>query len=116
MDTTILNISDRLRRRELSPVELTKDCLAKIEELNPVLNAFITITADSALAQAREAEAEIQRGQWRGPLHGIPLGLKDILDTAGVRTTAASALFKDRIPTQDAEVVRRLRGAGAVIL
>jgi len=116
MLTSILEIGQRLRKRELSPVELAKDCLAKIERLNPVLNAFITVAADLALAQARQAEAEIQRGQWRGPLHGVPIGLKDIVDTAGTRTTAASALFKDRIPSQDAEVVRRLRNAGAVFL
>jgi aspartyl-tRNA(Asn)/glutamyl-tRNA(Gln) amidotransferase subunit A len=114
--TSILEISQRLRSRELSSVDVTKGCLAKIEKLNPVLNAFITVTGDSALEQARQAESEIQRGQWRGPLHGIPLGLKDLVDTAGTRTTAASAQFKDRIPTQHAEVVRRLRNAGAVLL
>ena len=111
-----MEISQRLRSRELSSVDVTKGCLAKIEKLNPVLNAFITVTGDSALEQARQAESEIQRGQWRGPLHGIPLGLKDLVDTAGTRTTAASAQFKDRIPTQHAEVVRRLRNAGAVLL
>jgi len=74
------------------------------------------VLADSALDQARRAEQEIQRGNDRGPLHGIPIGLKDILDTAGIRTTAASAQYKDRIPTEDAEVVRRLRAAGAIIL
>jgi aspartyl-tRNA(Asn)/glutamyl-tRNA(Gln) amidotransferase subunit A len=68
------------------------------------------------LQQAREAETEIQRGHWRGPLHGMPLALKDLIDTAGIRTTAASAVFKDRIPTEDAEVVRRLKAAGAVLL
>jgi aspartyl-tRNA(Asn)/glutamyl-tRNA(Gln) amidotransferase subunit A len=113
---SILEVSQRLRNREISPVELTKNCLVKIERLNPILNAFITVTADSALQQARDAEAEIQCGQWRGPLHGIPLGLKDIVDTTGIRTTAASALFKDRIPAPDAEVVRRLKNAGAVLL
>jgi aspartyl-tRNA(Asn)/glutamyl-tRNA(Gln) amidotransferase subunit A len=116
MLTSILEVGKQLRNRELSPVDLANDCLTKIERLNPILNAFITVTADSALREAREAEAEIQRGQWRGPLHGIPLGLKDLVDTAGTRTTAASGLFKDRIPTQDAEVVRRLRNAGAVLL
>jgi aspartyl-tRNA(Asn)/glutamyl-tRNA(Gln) amidotransferase subunit A len=116
MLTSILEIGQRLRNRELSPVELAKDCLVRIEKLNPALNAFITVTADLALQQARQAESEILRGEHRGPLHGIPLGLKDIIDTAGIRTTAASALFKDRIPTQDAEVVRRLRNAGAVFL
>ena len=116
MRPTIQQLSRRLRDRILSPVDLTRDCLTRIETLNPKLNAFITILADSALADARRAKQEIQRGDYRGPLHGIPVGLKDILDTAGTRTTAASALFKDRIPTEDAEVVRRLRVAGAIIL
>jgi len=116
MRPTIQQLSRQLRDRSLSPVELTRDFLTLIETLNPKLNAFITILADSALADARRAEQEIQRGDYRSPLHGIPIGLKDILDTAGTRTTAASALFKDRIPTEDAEVVRRLRAAGAIIL
>ncbi|MGH9786000.1 MAG: amidase, partial [Terriglobia bacterium] len=118
-DLTRLSIRDAaelVRRKKVSPVELTQACLARIERLNPMLNAFITVTADSALAEARQAEAEIQRGRWRGPLHGIPIALKDLFDTAGVRTTAASELYKDRIPTADAEVVRRLKGAGAVFL
>lgn len=116
MRLTIENLSARIRRGEISPVELTRDYLDRIERLNPKLNAYITVLADSALCEARHAEQEIFRGDYRGPLHGIPIGLKDILDTAGVRTTAASALFKDRIPAEDAEVVRRLRAAGAVIL
>jgi aspartyl-tRNA(Asn)/glutamyl-tRNA(Gln) amidotransferase subunit A len=113
------NISDLaplLRRKEISPVEITRDCLDTIVQLNASLNAFITVTADSALEEARIAEAEIARGEWRGPLHGIPIALKDLIDTAGARTTAASALYKDRVPAQDAEVVRRLRAAGAVII
>jgi aspartyl-tRNA(Asn)/glutamyl-tRNA(Gln) amidotransferase subunit A len=114
--TTISELSPRLRAREISPVDLTRTCLDRIEKLNPALTAFITVTAESALAEARTAEAEIQRGEWRGPLHGIPIALKDLIDTAGVRTTSASALHKDRVPTQDAEVVRRLRNAGAVIV
>jgi aspartyl-tRNA(Asn)/glutamyl-tRNA(Gln) amidotransferase subunit A len=113
---SISELGRRLRKREISPVELTADCLAKIEQTNHVLNAFIAVTTDSALAQAREAEAEIWRGHWRGPLHGVPIALKDLIDTAGVRTTAASALFKDRIPAEDAEVVGRLKNAGAVFL
>ena len=116
MLTSIGETSELLRKRELSPVDLTKHCLERIEKLNPVLNAFITVTVELALAQARAAEAEILRGHWRGPLHGIPLGLKDLIDTAGVHTTAASALFKDRVPAADAEVVRRLKNAGAVFL
>ena len=113
---TILELAEQIRQRSVSPVELATQCLARIERVNPALNAFITVTADQALAQARQAEAEIRGGAWRGPLHGIPLGLKDLIDTAGVRTTAASALFKERIPTEDAEVVRRLQNAGAVFL
>ncbi len=116
MLTSIVETSELLRKRELSPVELTKNCLAQIEKLNPTLNAFITVTAELALTQARAAEAEILSGHWRGPLHGIPLALKDLIDTAGIRTTAASALFKDRVPAEDAEVVRRLKEAGAVLL
>ncbi len=108
--------SQLVHSKQISPVDLTQACLNRIAQLNPKLNAFITITADSALAQAGEAEAAIQRGHWRGPLHGIPIALKDLVDTAGVRTTAASGVFKDRVPTRDAEVVRRLRAAGAVLL
>ena len=116
MQRSIQQISDLFRQGSLSPVELTEDCLARIEKQNPRLNAFITVTAESARAQARTAEGEIRRGDWRGPLHGVPLALKDLIDTAGVRTTAASAMFRDRIPSEDAEVVRRLKEAGAVLL
>jgi aspartyl-tRNA(Asn)/glutamyl-tRNA(Gln) amidotransferase subunit A len=113
---TLVEAMALLRRKEVSPVDLVQAFIARIERLDPVLNAFITVTAEEALRQAREAEAEIQRGHWRGPLHGMPLALKDLIDTAGTRTTAASAVFKDRIPTEDAEVVRRLKAAGAVLL
>lgn len=116
MFASIVETSELLRKRKLSPVELTKICLAQIEKLNPTLNAFITVTSGPAMTQARLAEGEIVRGNWRGPLHGIPLALKDLIDTAGIRTTAASALFKDRVPAEDAEVVRRLKNAGAVLL
>src|SRR5467141_4656716 len=113
---TIAELAPRLRRKQVSPLELTRECLDRVEKLNPALNAFITVTAESALREARAREAEIARGEWRGPLHGIPIALKDLIDTAGTRTTAASALYKDRVPTEDAEVVRRLKQAGAVIL
>jgi aspartyl-tRNA(Asn)/glutamyl-tRNA(Gln) amidotransferase subunit A len=113
---TIVDLAPRLRRKEVSPVELTRACLERIEKLNPTLNAFITVTAESALAEARAAESEIFRGDWRGPLHGIPIALKDLVDTAGTRTTAASAVFEHRIPTEDGVVLQRLRRAGAVIL
>jgi aspartyl-tRNA(Asn)/glutamyl-tRNA(Gln) amidotransferase subunit A len=113
---SLTEASELVRRRRVSPVELTKACLARIEQLNPALNAFITVTSDSSLAQARQAENEIRQGKWRGPLHGIPIALKDLFDTAGIKTTAGSALFKDRLPTEDAEVVRRLKAAGTVLL
>lgn len=113
---TICELSRKLCAREISPVELTQNCLMLIETLNPALNAFITVTAEQALDRARVAEREIFRGAYRGPLHGIPIGLKDILDSAGTRTTAASALFQNRVPTQDAEVVHRLRRGGAIFL
>ncbi len=114
--SSITELAPRLRRREISPVEITRDCLARIEKLNPSLNAFIAVMGESALEEARRAEGEIGRGEWRGALHGVPVALKDLIDTAGVRTTAASALYKDRVPSEDAVVVRRLREAGAVIV
>jgi len=116
LQQSIRQVSELLRAGSVSPVELTEDCLARIKKLNPRLNAFITVTGELARAQARQAEAEIRRGDWRGPLHGVPLALKDLIDTDGVRTTAASSLFRDRIPAEDAEVVRRLKAAGAVLL
>jgi aspartyl-tRNA(Asn)/glutamyl-tRNA(Gln) amidotransferase subunit A len=116
IDISISEAAELLRRKKISPVDLTTACLDRIERLNPVLNAFITVTHESAMAQARLAEDEIQRGKWRGPLHGIPIGLKDLIDTAGVRTTCGSALFADRVPSEDAEVVQRLKRAGAVLI
>ncbi|HEX5887141.1 MAG TPA: amidase [Pyrinomonadaceae bacterium] len=113
---SIAAASGLLRRKEISPVELTTSCLRRIEQLNPTINAFITVLAESALDQARAAEAEILAGEWRGPLHGIPIGLKDLIDTAGIRTTCGSALFADRVPSEDAEVVRLLKTAGAVLI
>jgi len=108
--------SKAVQKKEISPVELTQACLARIEKLDGSLHAFITVMAESALEEARKAEAEIARGEWKGPLHGIPLAVKDLAETAGVRTTAASAVLQHYIPSEDAEVVRRLRLAGAVLL
>ena len=115
-DLTIADASDLLRRKQISPVELTHACLERIEQLNPSINAFITVMHDSALAEARAAEAEINAGHWRGPIHGIPVGLKDLIDTAGVKTTCGSALFAERIPTEDAHVVQLLKSAGAILI
>ena len=113
---TLKQASDLLRSKAASPVDLTRACLKRIERCNSGLNAFITVTSEQALEAARAMESEQRRGKWRGPLHGIPIALKDNIDTAGIRTTAASELFKDRVPSEDAEVVRRLQNAGAILL
>jgi aspartyl-tRNA(Asn)/glutamyl-tRNA(Gln) amidotransferase subunit A len=113
---SIAEAAEQVRQQKISPVELARECLDTIHRLNPTLNAFITVTADSALAEAKAAEQEIQSGNWLGPLHGIPVGLKDLIDTAGVRTTAASGVFRDRIPNEDADVVKKLKVAGAVFV
>jgi len=113
---TITQLGAAFRANQLSPVEATQACLDRIAQRDGELHAFITVTAELALDQARAATDELARGHDRGPLHGVPIGLKDLIDTAGIRTTAASAAFENRVPTEDAEVVRRLRGAGAVIL
>jgi len=113
---TIAEASELIRRHKISPLDLTQECLETIARLNPTLNAFITITAESALLETQLAQEEITHGDWRGPLHGIPIGLKDLIDTAGIRTTAGSAVFKDRIPTEDADVVKKLKAAGAVFV
>jgi aspartyl-tRNA(Asn)/glutamyl-tRNA(Gln) amidotransferase subunit A len=108
--------SRAVQKKDVSPVELTRACLDRIERLNPMLNAFITVTGAAALEDARKAEAEITRGEWKGPLHGIPLAVKDLIETAGVKTTAASAVLKNYVPAADAEVIRRLKAAGAILL
>jgi aspartyl-tRNA(Asn)/glutamyl-tRNA(Gln) amidotransferase subunit A len=113
---TIKQASQLLRRKAASPVDLTQTCLRRIETYNRALNAFITVTSDEAMEAAHVMETEQQQGRWRGPLHGIPIALKDNIDTAGIRTTAASELFKNRVPSADAEVVRRLKNAGAILL
>ncbi|MDQ2914798.1 MAG: amidase family protein, partial [Chloroflexota bacterium] len=105
-----------VRDRHVSPVELTEACLARIEAVEPRLNAFVTVTADLARAQAREAEGEIVKGRYRGPVHGIPVAVKDLFATKGIRTTAGSKILADWIPDEDATVVRKLREAGAVLL
>jgi len=106
----------RLQSKQTTSVALTEACLSRIEIYQPKLNAFITVLKEAALKQAREADAELRAGKSRGPLHGIPIALKDNIDTAGIRTTAASAVFDDRVPEEDAEVARRLKAAGAILL
>ena len=101
--------------RRLSPVELVKALLARIAELEPQLHAFIKLDGDAALADAREAEREIRAGRMRGPLHGVPVGIKDIIDIAGEVTTCHSKIFLKNKAKEDAEVVSRLRAAGAIL-
>ena len=118
-DLTKLDLSEAaaaVRAKAVSPVELTQACIERIGRLDKKLNSFITLTPERALDEAREAEQAIVQGSWRGPLHGIPIAIKDNIDTAGVLTTAASGVFAKRIPTEDAEVIKRLKAAGAIIL
>src|SRR5262245_44222591 len=112
---SIHELSARIRERTLSPVTVVDACLERIEALNPRLNAFITVT-DKARVAANAAESELKAGRWRGPLHGVPIALKDFYDTAGIKTTAAFERFANRIPVQDAEVVARLKEAGAIVI
>lgn len=113
---SLAGAASRIRAGALTPSRLLEACLARIDVYQPKLNAFITITREVARAQARQLDAEQKAGKLRGPLHGIPVGLKDNIDTQGIRTTAASAAFDDRIPAQDAEVARRLKNAGAILI
>ncbi|HEX6163964.1 MAG TPA: amidase [Vicinamibacterales bacterium] len=114
--TTISEVTERVARGEITSQKLTEECLSKIEALNAKLNAFITVTADEALAQARQADKEIAAGRRIGPLHGIPISLKDLIDQKGVRTSAGSQLRRDHVAAEDAVVTARLRDAGAVFV
>jgi len=105
-----------LRDGSLTPAHLVESCLSAIELHNPTLNAFGDVYADAALDQARILTDEAQRGEWRGPLHGVPFGIKDLFSTAGLRTTRGSLTGLDNVPTQDAPIIRRLKDAGAIIL
>lgn len=112
----IAEASQAFAARELSPVELLSALLARIEELDPRLNAFIRLDAEAAMDAARAAEQEIATGRVRGPLHGVPIGVKDIIDVAGLPTTCHSKILLDNVAKQDAAVIARLRQAGAIIL
>lgn len=113
---SIAAVAPRLASGDLSPVELTQTCLERIARLNPHINGFVTVLADSALAEARQAEREIHAGKYRGPLHGVPIAHKDLYYTRGVRTTAGSRVLADFVPDHDATVVAKLRAAGTVLL
>jgi aspartyl-tRNA(Asn)/glutamyl-tRNA(Gln) amidotransferase subunit A len=113
---TLTEAAEQIRKGKISSEELTKICLDRIAKRDHDLNAFITLTADAALEQARACDRDLKRKAVRGPLHGVPIALKDNIDTAGILTTAAAKPFAKRIPTEDAEVARRVSQAGTVML
>lgn len=113
---SIQEASSLIKKKQISPVELTQAHLDRIQQLDKRLNAYITLTPELSLQQARQAETEIWQGDYKGPLHGIPLALKDLYETEGIRTTAGSTFFSEYIPDEDAEAVKKLKLAGAVML
>ncbi len=113
---TIARLAPLIRRRKISPLELTRALLDRIDLVEHAINAFITVTGDLALRQARAAEKEILRGRYAGPLHGIPIHLKDLFFTRGIRTTAGSRILRSFVPEQDAGVVERLAQSGTILL
>src|SRR5262249_27986297 len=115
-ELTLAGAAQQIKARQLSPVELTESVLARIHEMNPRVNAFSNITTDLAATSATQAEREIAAGRYRGPLHGIPVGIKEIYDMAGVVSTSSSRVREDHIPTEDSAVVTKLYEAGAVVV
>ena len=112
----VTQLSGWIEKRQLSSERLTRIYLGRLERFNPKLRCAITITRDLALQQAKQADEEISQGKYRGPLHGIPWGAKDLLDTAGIPTTYGAEPYRDRVPNEDAEVIKRLQAAGAVLV
>jgi aspartyl-tRNA(Asn)/glutamyl-tRNA(Gln) amidotransferase subunit A len=115
-DLTVTEAAQRIRQRDLSPVALVEALLQQIDRLEPKLQAWVTLDRSGALATAQQLEAEAQRGSVRGPLHGVPIGVKDIYYTAGMRTTCGSRIFTDHVPNYDASTVARLKQSGAIVL
>ena len=113
---TIADAAELLSTKRISSTELTEAYLDRIEKLNPSINAYVMVTADRAREDARRATDEIAAGNYRGPLHGIPIGLKDLYDTAGIRTSGGCKAYEDRVPADDCTVARKLRRAGSVLL
>ena len=113
---TAVETGNLLQQKKLSPVELVEVHLQRIETLEPSLNSFITILPDEARAEARRAEEAIQKGAYLGPLHGIPFAVKDVIDTAGIRTTLGCKVYDGRLPSEDSTTVTRLREAGAILM
>ena len=116
LDLTISELAPRIASREVSPVEVTEAALARADRLQPKLNSFITLLHERAMERARELESEVAEGKYRGPLHGIPIGIKDNLATRGIRTTVGSLVLSDNVPEEDARVVTLCEEAGAIIL
>ena len=113
---SIAELAPKIRSGEVSPVEVTVAALERAEALQPKLNSFITLMKDQAMAQAETEQAAVARGEYKGPLQCIPVGIKDNLATAGIKTTVGTKVLADNVPDEDAEVVRRLKAAGAIIL
>ena len=105
-----------IQSKQISPVEAVEAYPERIERIDPNVNSYITVCADQARQEALQSEAEVRRGEYRGPLHGIPIGIKDQIYTKGVRTTDASKIRSDFVPGEDATVVTNLRNAGAIVL
>ena len=116
LPSTIEELAHAFRSRHLTSEQVTTRCLEAIAERNPVLNAFIDVFHDEALQQARSADAELRHGHDRGPVHGVPVALKDLIDVAGRRTTAASRVRERHVARADAVIASRLRDAGAVLI
>ena len=115
-ELTLAEAAEKIKAKELSPVELTESALARIESVEPKITAFATVTVDLARKAAAQAEQEIAVGEYRGPLHGIPMGIKDLYETAGVATTSSSKVRSDYVPTHDSAVVEKLSAAGMVMV
>lgn len=115
-ELTLAQVAAKIKRKELSPVEITESILARIEEIEPKISAFATVTAETAKNSARQAADEIASGNYRGPLHGVPIGLKDLFEVAGVPNTASSAVRADYVPDKDGAVVQKLAAGGAVMV
>jgi amidase len=113
---SLVDLSTLLRDRKLSSVEVTRVILDRIRTVNPRLHAYLSVTEESALRRAAQADSEIAGGHWRGPLHGVPVAVKDLCQTKGIPTTCASRVLRDWIPDSNATVVDRLESAGAVLL
>jgi len=113
---SISQISEKIMEKEISSIEIVESCLEEIERVNTKINAFVTLDKHGAIKAAKTADKEIKSGKHRGPLHGIPIGIKDIIDTQGVRTTSGSAIYKEYIPKSNATVINLLKKAGTVII